>query len=149
MQLTKQGIALIHQYEQFRNIAYIPVKGDRATIGWGNTFYADKTPVKLGDTITRTEANELFEFWINHFSEGVRDLLEVKLSEASFSSLVSFSYNVGLQAFSTSTLLKTINKERPIEEIGYQFSRWNKSGGKVYKGLTRRRNSEFYMYKNG
>ena len=55
--------------------------------------------------------------------------------------LADFSYNVGIGAFSKSTLLKKINMNL-CKEASLEFDKWAKSGGVIYKGLLRRRNDE-------
>ena len=59
---------------------------------------------------------------------------------------MSFSYNIGLGAFRTSTLLKRVNTNPKDADICNQFARWNKAGGKVLLGLTRRRKEEANLY---
>lgn len=73
-------------------------------------------------------------------------LIKVPLLENPFSSLVSLAYNVGLGAFEKSTLLKMLNSGKEHEAIAPQFLRWNKAGGKVLTGLTRRRQAEIDLF---
>jgi lysozyme len=147
MEISKSGLELIKKHESFRNHPYIPVKGDRPTIGYGNTFYDDGTAVELTDApITKSEATKLLKTVVKQFEEGVNEVVKVELNQNQFDALISFVYNVGLGAFKSSTLLKRINNNPLDEDIKYQFSRWNRSGGKVYKGLKKRRNEEAYLY---
>lgn len=60
--------------------------------------------------------------------------------------MVSFAFNVGLGNFGKSTLLKKVNVNPVDPTIRNEFLRWNKSGGKVLTGLTRRRESESNLY---
>lgn len=75
------------------------------------------------------------------FEAGVEDLVKVAVSVNQFSALVSFAYNIGLNALSGSTLLKKLNAGDIIGAAD-QFLRWNKAGGKELKGLTDRRHAE-------
>jgi len=72
------------------------------------------------------------------------------VSQQQFDALVSFCYNLGAKNLKDSTLLKTINAN-PTDYVNIQtqWLKWDKGGGKTLKGLTIRRNSEFYYYKNG
>lgn len=146
MKLNAKGISILHQYEDLRLEAYLCPAGI-PTIGWGNTYYEDGTKVKLGEKISKQRANVLFENILNDvFIPGVRRLIKVKLNKNQFSALVSFAYNVGLGNFKNSTLLKRVNINPNDPDIAYQFSRWNKSKGKVLRGLTKRRKDEAGLY---
>lgn len=145
--ISKDGLEHIKEYEQFRSKAYRPVKGDRWTIGWGNTFYKDGSPVKEGDSITLDEANELLYNIVYRFEFDVNKLLKTNINQNQFDALLSFAYNVGTGNLQHSTLLKIVNTDpNNFPEIERQFMRWNKSGGKVYNGLIKRRKSEFELY---
>lgn len=72
--------------------------------------------------------------------------LGLDVSQSKESALVSFAYNVGFEALKNSTLLKKIRENAPLKEIDFEFRRWNKSGGKVLKGLELRRVSESSLY---
>lgn len=145
MKTNQKGIELLHHFESCKLQAYLcPAKV--WTIGWGNTRYEDGSVVKKGDVITQKRADELFENILSKFENGVTKALKVKLNENQFSALVSFTYNVGIGNFNKSTLLKLINVNPNNPEITTQFLRWNRGGGKVLTGLTRRRTAEAKLY---
>ena len=54
MKIGKAGLGLIKEFEGLRLKAYIPVKGDVPTIGWGHT-----KGVKMGDRITKAQAEKI------------------------------------------------------------------------------------------
>lgn len=149
--MTEKGKQLIKKYEGCSLVAYqCPSK--KWTIGYGNTFYADGTPVKEGDKIDMATANQLFDIIVNDFEKQVRmiigDTLNTTLPNEAVDALISFTYNLGTGNFSKSTLLKRIKENKlNLEEIEYQWLRWNKAGGKELAGLTKRRKEEFKMYK--
>lgn len=146
MKISKIGLDLIKKHEGFRNHPYLDV-ALVPTIGYGNTFYTDGTRVKMTDKpITQAEATELLKDIVGEFEVKVNKLIKVKLTQNQFDAIVSFVYNVGAGAFEKSTLLKRINSNPDDEDINYQFSRWNKAGGKVHKGLKKRRNQEAWLY---
>ncbi|KRJ11905.1 lysozyme [Acinetobacter nosocomialis] len=58
---------------------------------------------------------------------------------------VSLTYNIGSGAFKNSTLLKKLNKG-DYQGAADQFLVWNKAGGKVMKGLVRRREAERALF---
>ncbi len=148
MRISKDGLDHIKKYESFRNNAYKPVSWENGyTIGYGNKFYKDGSPVKEGDFITRADAEELLKSIVHQFEYKIYALLQVPVNQYQFDALVSFSYNVGIHAFANSTLLKFINEDpKNYPEIERQFLRWNKSSGRILKRLTKRRNSEYYLY---
>jgi len=75
-------------------------------------------------------------------------LVKVPIHPFSFGALVSFSFNLGLGSLQSSTLLKHVNRME-WDDIPFQFSRWNKAGGRVLKGLVRRRAAEGDMWQDG
>lgn len=58
---------------------------------------------------------------------------------------MSFAYNIGSRALSTSTLLKKLNAG-DIKGAADEFLRWNKAGGKILNGLTCRREAERALF---
>jgi hypothetical protein len=71
----------------------------------------------------------------------VSRLVKVGLTQGQFDALVSFTYNLGARSLSTSTLLRKLNAG-DYAGAADEFLRWNKAGGKVLNGLTRRREAE-------
>jgi lysozyme len=145
MKVNKLGIDMMHHFEGCRLQAY-QCSAKVWTIGWGNTYYQDKRPVKQGDVITQAQANELFEMVMNEFAIEVRRALTKELNENQFSALVCFAYNVGVGNLKKSTLLRKANINPNDETIAGEFAKWNKAGGKVLNGLTRRRLAEADLY---
>ena len=145
MRLNKAGIDLMHDFEGCRLEAYL-CPASVPTIGYGSTYYEDGRPVKLGDAITQERADQLFQAIAEDFAKRVRSLLKVGLNENQFSALVSFTYNVGVANLKKSTLLKKVNINPSDPTITDEFLKWNKAGGKVLAGLTRRREEEAKLY---
>lgn len=148
--MTEEGKFLIRKYEGCSLIAYKCPAG-KWTIGYGSTFYADGSPVKEGDKIDFATANKMFEKVVESFEKEVRFLLGstlcCTLPAKAIDALVSFAYNVGTGAFSKSTLLRKIKADKnDFEGIEKEFMKWTKGGGKVFKGLERRRAEESKMY---
>jgi len=71
--------------------------------------------------------------------------VSVPLYQGQHDASVSLVYNIGEGAFAKSTALKKINAGRH-EEVPAQIKRWNKAGGKVVRGLERRREAEAALY---
>jgi lysozyme len=145
MKLNNLGIDLMHFFEGCKLEAY-QCSAKVWTIGWGNTFYENGTPVRQGDKITQDRANSLFVFVANKFADEIKKLIKTNLSENQFSALVCFAYNVGTGNLAKSTLLKKVNVNPNDPSIANEFLRWNKAGGKELLGLTRRRTAESKLY---
>ncbi len=145
MKLNKAGADLIKSFEGLKLTAY-KCSANKETIGYGNTFYEDGTPVKLGDKITKERADSLFELISDDFAKKVVPLVKSKLNENQFGAIVSFAYNAGIGNLQSSTLLKKVNNNPSDPDIRAQFDKWNRAGGKVLAGLTRRRKAEADLY---
>ena len=145
MKTSKAGLDLIKQFESFRAAPYLCSAGV-PTIGYGTTVYPNGIKVKLSDQkITQQLAETFLQHHVNVIEKDVSKLVKVTLTQNQFDALVSFAYNVGLGAFGDSTLLKLLNAG-DIDNASKQFERWNKAGGKVSNGLTRRRNAEKALF---
>lgn len=147
MQTSPEGIALIKGFEGCRLTAY-PDPGTGGapwTIGYGWTLPVDGKPVRPGMTIDQATADRLLKAGLVSYESDVLKLVKVKLTQNQFDGLVSFAYNVGSRALSTSTLLKKLNAG-DIKGAADEFLRWNKAGGKVLNGLTRRREAERALF---
>jgi lysozyme len=145
MKLNKAGADLIKEFEGCKLKAY-QCSAKKWTIGYGNTFFEDGTPVVAGNAITQQKAEQLFEIIANDFSAKVAKLLTANVSDNQFGSLVSFAYNCGVNNLQKSTLLKKVNANPNDQSIKAEFLKWNKAGGKVLAGLTRRREAESKLY---
>ena len=145
MNLSKTGLDLIKRFESFRAAPYLCSAGV-PTIGYGTTVYPNGIKVKLSDQkITQQLAESFLQRHVNAIEKDVSKLVKVTLTQNQFDALVSFAYNVGIGAFGDSTLLKQLNAG-DIDNASKQFERWNKAGGKVSNGLTRRRNAEKALF---
>ena len=144
MKTSSNGTSLIKEFEGFMASAYLcPAKV--WTIGIGTTVYPNGLKVKKGDKCTQEQALEYLQHDLKSFEKTVNDLVKVPLSQNQFDALVSLSYNIGSGAFKNSTLLKKLNAN-DYAGAADQFPRWNKGGGKVLKGLVRRRNAERALF---
>ena len=146
MILDNKGYLLITKFEGLKLKPYL-CSAKIPTIGYGNTYYPDGKRVTLLDKdITKQEAFDMFKEVANRFAKRVDTLVTSNLNQNQFNALVSFAYNVGTGNFSSSTLLKKVNKNPNDLTIKNEFLKWNKAGGKVLNGLTNRRNEEADLY---
>jgi lysozyme len=145
MKLNKEGSDLIKEFEGCKLKAY-QCSAKKWTIGYGNTFFEDGTPVVAGNAISQEKAEKLFEIIANEFSAKVAKLITSNVTPNQFGALVSFAYNCGVVNLQKSTLLKKVNESHNDPSIKAEFLKWNKAGGKVLAGLTRRREAESNLY---
>ncbi|WP_459661291.1 lysozyme [Acinetobacter calcoaceticus] len=138
------GVNLISGFEDTRLKAYDDGVGIW-TIGIGTTIYPNGVKVKQGDTCTLDQAKTYFKHDLGKFEKTVNDYVKVPLTQNQFDALVSLTYNIGSGAFNNSTLLKRLNKS-DYQGAADQFLVWNKAGGKVVKGLVRRREAERSLF---
>lgn len=144
-EMTEAGIALVAASEGCELAVYkcsagVPTQGKGATIGLdGCRITMDAKPITLA------EAETLFDRDIKKFSDQVRQLVTVTVNDNQFSALVSLAYNIGTGAFGRSTLLRRLNSE-DYDGAAAQFAVWRMAGGKVSKGLVRRRALERQLF---
>lgn len=144
--LNQTGYDLIKQFEGLVLKPYL-CSANVPTIGYGNTFYENGVKVKMSDAqITKQRAEELLKINADRFASKVANLLKKEVTQNQFNALVSFAYNVGSGALASSTLLKLVNINPNDGNIAKEFLKWNKSGGKIIDGLTKRRMKESALY---
>ena len=149
MKITKASnnlIELIKKFEGFSAKPYLcPAKV--VTIGYGNTFYADGTKVKLTDApINELQAVELLKQTLGQYEKAVDSYCRDDINQNQFDALVDFAYNCGNGNLKSSTLLKKVNANPNDLTIGLEFAKWNKGGGKILNGLVKRRAAESELY---
>jgi lysozyme len=150
--INAAGLALVRAFEGCRLLAYDDLDPDRAlapgdrlkgtlTIGHGHTG----PDVSIGQRITGVEAEALLRADLAEAEQGVARLVKLPQGDNAFAALVSLAFNIGLDNFRRSTLLRKLNGGDRLGASA-EFARWNKAGGKVLAGLTRRRAAEAALF---
>lgn len=156
--VSAAGLALIHEFEgchkpigggQFQAYPDPGTGGKPWTIGWGSTRDFDGKPIVPGTVWTKEQCDRKSAEDMEEFERRVVKALGSSLaatSQQQFDAMVSFDYNTG--AIHRATLTK---KHRAGDHAGAarEFGRWNKAGGRVMRGLTRRRAAEAKLYRSG
>jgi lysozyme len=146
MKLNNAGYQLICEFEGLRLKPYL-CSAKVPTIGYGNTYYPNgKRVTLLDEPITKEYAFEIFKVIADKFGKRVSEMVKKPLTQNQFNALVSFAYNVGTGAFSTSTLLKKVNANPNDLTIKNEFARWTRANGKIVNGLVNRRKKESDVY---
>lgn len=145
MNINKATVDLVKEFEGFRAKAYKCPAGVW-TIGYGTTASAGVgvTP-KDGMTITKSDAEAYLQAALDKFADQIAPSITAPTNSNEFGAFVSLAYNIGSGAFKKSSALRLFNagdKEGAAKAI----LMWNKAGGKVLKGLTRRREAERKLF---
>lgn len=136
MKTGEAGINLIKSFEGLRLKAYKPVATEKYyTIGYGH-YGAD---VKPDMVITADYAEALLRLDLDK-SERAVNSYERNWNQNQFDALVSFTFNCGVAN------LKRLVTNRTNAQIAEKIVLYNKAGGKVLKGLVRRRKAEQELF---
>jgi lysozyme len=113
------------------------------TIGYGATFYENGRRVLMTDPpITKARAEQLLRWHLTRrFIPAVMALCPGAETPQQVAALADFAFNLGEGNLRTSTLRRKVNAGQ-WDEVPAQIMRWNKAGGRVLRGLTRRRQAE-------
>lgn len=143
--ISESGINFIADYENFYAKPYRGLDYQNETIGYGHV-------IRLGehfDSLTEDEAKALLRKDLASFVSIVNGLISgLNLSQNQFDALISFSYNCGVTALQTSTLLKDIKSGTEDETIREDFCMFKFCNKKPSLGLWRRRMDEADIYLN-
>ena len=127
--------------EGYTERAVVPTKNDRPTHGFGSTFNADGTPVKMGDKTTPERALVQLLTSTEKHADAIRSCIKVPLYQHEFDAYVSLSYQIGAGAFCRSTLIKKLNKGDYTGACN-ELDKWVYAGGKKLPGIVKRRQKE-------
>jgi GH24 family phage-related lysozyme (muramidase) len=136
--IHEAGLKLVKSFEGCSLRSYKCPAGV-ITLGYGHTGTYKGKPLTLGMTITQQEAEELLKQDLVRYENYVNNL-HLNLNENQFSALVSFTYNCGAGC------LASLCKGRNLKQISEALLLYNKAGGKVLAGLTRRRKAEQELF---
>lgn len=121
--------------------------GGVPTIGWGSTYDFDKQrPVKMGDTITEAQAQKWLVMETSQNAADIKSLVKVPLTNNQLNSLISLVYNIGINAFRNSTMLKLLNSNISKTIVANEFDKWVYDNGKKIQGLINRRIAEKKLF---
>lgn len=144
------ALTIIKEFEGLELEAYVDAVGV-ITIGWGTTLYNDGRPVQQGDRITLQQAEQLLRQQVlRDYAPGVFKALPLArtFTPRQQAALISFTYNVGVEALNESTLRKRLlSGHDPVQVIREELPRWRFGDqGEVLAGLERRRAAEINLF---
>ncbi len=154
MQMSANGLELLKQWESFELKVYKDSAG-LPTIGVGHLITKVEqasgniviagVPVPYAIGLTDQQVVDLLGQDVQPAEQAINNGVKVALDQNQFDALVSFTFNTGTGAFSSSTLLKVLNQGE-YDQVPDQLRRWNKAGGKVVQGLVNRRENEVKLW---
>ncbi|MCL6397234.1 lysozyme [Pectobacterium carotovorum subsp. carotovorum] len=127
------AVVLIQWFEGVRYTPYYDVVGI-LTVCYGHTG----PDIIIGKTYTQAECDELLEKDIAPAAAAVERYVKVPVTDFRKAALISFTYNLGVGSLTRSTMLRKLNSGDTSEACD-ELKRWNKAGGKVWRGLVDRR----------
>ena len=123
-----------------------------ATIGYGYLIPKSEWS-KYKNGISESQAQALFSNGLSKYEDSVKDSITMQLKPHQFDALVLLAYNIGVNAFESSSVVKLINNPKDPKAnyptVEKAWKAFNKSQGKVNRGLVNRRNAEYIMYTQG
>lgn len=128
-QVDEEGINFLIKEEGLRLTAYQDSVGVW-TISIGCTYYLNGSKVKKGDTLTKEQALVLFRNILSHYESIVYSITRDDINQHQFNALVSICYNIGVNAFKGSTLVKRVNANPQDPTIIDAFKMWKNAGSK-------------------
>jgi lysozyme len=134
--LSASALVGIAVHEGYRGEAYIPVKGDVPTIGFGTT-----AGVKPGDRIEPVQALVRKLQDVQRFEGALKQCVRVPLHQYEYDAFLSLAYNIGPGAFCGSTLVRRLNAGDYTGACA-EILRWDRFRGEPLRGLTLRRQAE-------
>ena len=167
MQVTADGIAIIKHYESLHdgNLTKIGLQPKMCPAGYWTEGYGhivrdkDGNPLKglankslaekSAECLTEADACKLLDEDIDDFSAQLKPLIHIFGSDAIFSACVSLAYNIGINAFTTSTVLREMNKgNKAVAANGFLLFNKATVDGKrvVLPGLVKRRQAERALF---
>lgn len=133
------ALALIRESEGLSLKAYLCPAG-KWTIGYGHT-----ARVTAGQTIDVATAETLLAADAAEVARQIESVVQVPLTAYQLSALTSFVYNIGLNAFLRSRLLKRLNAGE-VSAIPFELNRWVYTRGRILPGLVKRRAREAALW---
>lgn len=154
MEMSEHGRNLLMQWEGFKMQVYKDSAG-LPTIGVGHLLTPGEhssgrisingDAVVYGGGLTEPQVQDLLAQDLGRFVEALTECVSVTLEQNQFDALVSFCFNVGIENFKKSTLLKILNTGG-FADVPDELRRWTSAGGARVPGLVNRRENEIKLW---
>tara|TARA_R110000796_G_scaffold235594_1_gene354634 strand:- start:1055 stop:1504 length:450 start_codon:yes stop_codon:yes gene_type:complete len=145
VKINKQGLEIIKSFEGWSAEPYL-CPANRWTIAYGSTWDIDGHPLTADHpNITKDQGEALLRKEVHHIENAVKRLIKTPLTINQFSAVCSWGFNIGSGNVQNSTLRMLLNRQN-YEGAADEFPKWRKAGGRVLKGLVRRRVAERILF---
>lgn len=139
---SEKGVALIKEFEGFEPNVYEDIGGIK-TIGYGHVLKRYEDHIFQ---VSEEGASLLLYLDLVPVHSCIQSKVKVQLNQNEFDALCCLIYNIGINAFSKSTLLSKINLACEANAIAKEWLRWSYVNKKFIYGLKRRRKAEIKLY---
>jgi len=153
LKLSQTGWDMIREHEKLSLTAY-KIGDGKITIGWGHAEPLKTSKYKIGDKITKEEAQKLFVKDINNAAEGARRMFrqwieyrghDVKITQGQFDAIVSMMFNTGITGFRQSDIAELLELGK-YEDAANAILTFNLDDD--FSGLEKRRKVEYKKFKS-
>ncbi len=134
--LVALAVAVVGGSEGLRLRAYIPIPGDVPTVCYGET-----RGIRMGMSFTKPQCDAMLVKALDDFANTVERCAKQPMGDQQYVAHLSLAYNIGKGAYCKSTVVRLHNAGDRRGSCR-AFEMWNKAGGRVVAGLTRRRAEE-------
>lgn len=134
------GYSLIQEHEGLRTKTYLDPVGI-PTVCYGHTGRFART----GASYTPDECEAILKEDIAVHRRGLEKCVTYDLNQNQWDAVTSFAFNVGVGRACKSTLVRKINAG-DLDGAAAEFPKWKYAGGRVFKGLVRRRADEAALF---
>lgn len=136
--VTASLISFVALWEGDERVAY----ADKLAYGVPTVCNGHTGPdVRVGDVWTKSQCDAVLIGNLEKHGQGLLACVTVPINQNQFDALSSWTFNVGVGAACSSTLVRLLNQGQYINACN-QLPRWNRAGGREVRGLTNRRNAE-------
>ena len=122
-----------------------------ATIGYGHLITQNQWDT-YSNGITADDAATLLAHDLAPAVSAVQNTITAQVTQNQFDAMVILTFNIGVTAFTTSSVAKLVNNpgaSTPYPSLEAAWKAWDRSQGKVMAGLDNRRQCEWNIYANG
>ena len=145
MKVNQEGLDIIKHFEGYSSTVYADPIGI-PTIGFGSIWDKEGNRLTMDhEPITEQEGEFLLVRELKHVESAIARLIRVELTENQFSAIASLTFNIGCGRLKSSTLRAKINRG-DYSGASAEFPKWRRAGGRILKGLVRRRKAERELF---
>ena len=148
-------LPMIRYFEGFSDIAYVdPLSGgEPITIGYGTTQYPCGRPVRMGDRVTRQQAEGYLRWYADRCEAVQRSRIPTwgQMLPQQQAAILGFAFNLGANFFGSqgfATLTRNL-READWAAVPETLLKYRNPGSTVEAGLRRRRQAEGTLFATG